>query len=76
MTMMHHQGYEAVIEYDKDAEVFHGEIINLPIPWRTIWLSAPRVASRLRCRSEPSLRCAGSSRKKFRTYVANHENSS
>ena len=29
MIRMHHQGYEAVIEYDEDAEIFHGEIINL-----------------------------------------------
>jgi predicted HicB family RNase H-like nuclease len=29
MNMMHYKGYEAVIEFDEEAEVFHGEIINL-----------------------------------------------
>lgn len=26
---MHYKGYEAVIEFDEDAEIFHGEIVNL-----------------------------------------------
>ncbi|QCI99162.1 type II toxin-antitoxin system HicB family antitoxin [Agrobacterium larrymoorei] len=26
---MHYKGYEAVIEFDEDAEIFHGEVINL-----------------------------------------------
>jgi predicted HicB family RNase H-like nuclease len=26
---MHYKGYEAVIEYDEDAELFHGDVINL-----------------------------------------------
>lgn len=29
MTTMHYKGYEAVIEFDEDAEIFHGEIVNL-----------------------------------------------
>ena len=29
MTMMTHAGYEAVVEYDEDAGIFHGEVINL-----------------------------------------------
>ena len=29
MTMMTYRGYEAAVEYDEDAEIFHGEVINL-----------------------------------------------
>ncbi|EJN03086.1 type II toxin-antitoxin system HicB family antitoxin [Phyllobacterium sp. YR531] len=29
MTTMHYKGYEAVIEFDEDADLFHGEIVNL-----------------------------------------------
>ncbi|MGN8020108.1 type II toxin-antitoxin system HicB family antitoxin [Phyllobacterium sp. 22229] len=29
MSTMHYKGYEAVIEYDEDASLFHGEVINL-----------------------------------------------
>ena len=29
MNVMHHAGYEAVIEFDEDAGVFHGEVLNL-----------------------------------------------
>jgi predicted HicB family RNase H-like nuclease len=29
MTMMRYNGYEAAIEYDEDAGIFHGEVINL-----------------------------------------------
>ena len=29
MTTMHYQGYEAVVEFDEDAEIFHGEVIDL-----------------------------------------------
>ena len=29
MTMMTCKGYEAAVEYDEDAEIFHGEVINL-----------------------------------------------
>mgnify|MGYP001109255077 CR=1 FL=1 len=29
MTMMHYNGYEAVVEFDEEAEIFHGEVINL-----------------------------------------------
>jgi predicted HicB family RNase H-like nuclease len=29
MNTMHYKGYEAVIEYDEDAENFHGEVMNL-----------------------------------------------
>lgn len=29
MTLMHYKGYEAAIEFDEDAETFHGEVINL-----------------------------------------------
>ena len=29
MTMMHYKGYEAVVEFDEDAEIFHGEVLNL-----------------------------------------------
>jgi len=28
MTMMHYNGYEALIEFDEDADIFHGEVIN------------------------------------------------
>ncbi|WP_201788080.1 type II toxin-antitoxin system HicB family antitoxin [Devosia insulae] len=26
---MHYKGYEATVEFDEDAELFHGEVINL-----------------------------------------------
>ena len=26
---MHYKGYEAVIEFDEDADIFHGEVIDL-----------------------------------------------
>ena len=29
MNMMHYKGYEAVIEFDEDAEIFHGDVMNL-----------------------------------------------
>ncbi len=29
MTMMSYKAYEAAVEYDEDAEIFHGEVINL-----------------------------------------------
>ena len=29
MTMMAYYGYEAVVEYNEDAELFHGEVVNL-----------------------------------------------
>ncbi|WP_174062383.1 type II toxin-antitoxin system HicB family antitoxin [Agrobacterium larrymoorei] len=29
MTVMHYKGYEAIIDFDEDAEIFHGEVINL-----------------------------------------------
>lgn len=29
MTMMSYKGYEALVEYDEDAELFHGEVQNL-----------------------------------------------
>ena len=29
MNTMHYKGYEAVIEFDEEAEVFHGDVINL-----------------------------------------------
>lgn len=29
MTTMHYKGYEAVVEFDEDAEIFHGEVINM-----------------------------------------------
>ena len=29
MTRMTHAGYEALVSYDDDAELFHGEIMNL-----------------------------------------------
>lgn len=29
MTTMHYKGYEAVIEFDENADTFHGEIVNL-----------------------------------------------
>ena len=29
MTMMTYKGYEAAVEYDEDAGIFHGEVINL-----------------------------------------------
>jgi predicted HicB family RNase H-like nuclease len=28
-TMMTYKGFEAAVEYDDDAEIFHGEAINL-----------------------------------------------
>lgn len=29
MTTMHYKGYEAAVEFDEDAESFHGEVLNL-----------------------------------------------
>ncbi|RZK77089.1 MAG: type II toxin-antitoxin system HicB family antitoxin [Methylobacterium sp.] len=29
MTMMRCKGYEATVEYDEEADLFHGEVINL-----------------------------------------------
>jgi len=29
MTMMRHNGYEAAVEYDDDAGLFHGEVVNI-----------------------------------------------
>jgi predicted HicB family RNase H-like nuclease len=29
MSMMHYKGYEAVIEFDEEAEIFHGDVFNL-----------------------------------------------
>ncbi|MHC1549909.1 type II toxin-antitoxin system HicB family antitoxin [Phyllobacterium sp. K27] len=29
MTTMHYKGYEAVIEFDEEENIFHGEIVNL-----------------------------------------------
>jgi predicted HicB family RNase H-like nuclease len=29
MTTMSYKGYEAVVEYDEDAEIFHGEVADL-----------------------------------------------
>ena len=29
MTMMTYKGYEAAVEYDEDAGIFHSEVINL-----------------------------------------------
>lgn len=26
---MHYKGYEATVEFDEDAEIFHGEVLNL-----------------------------------------------
>ena len=29
MNTMTHQGYEALVAYDEEAEIFHGEVMNL-----------------------------------------------
>ena len=29
MALMQYKGYEALVEFDPDAELFHGEVINL-----------------------------------------------
>ena len=29
MTMMTYKSYEAIVEFDEDADLFHGEVINL-----------------------------------------------
>lgn len=29
MNTMRYKGYEAVVEFDEEAEIFHGEVINL-----------------------------------------------
>jgi predicted HicB family RNase H-like nuclease len=29
MTTMSYKGYQAIVEYDEDAEIFHGEVANL-----------------------------------------------
>lgn len=29
MNMMSYKGYEAFVQYDEDAEIFHGEVMNL-----------------------------------------------
>ena len=26
---MHYKGYEGIVAYDEDAEIFHGEVVNL-----------------------------------------------
>ena len=29
MTTMHYKGYEASVDFDEEAEIFHGEVLNL-----------------------------------------------
>jgi predicted HicB family RNase H-like nuclease len=29
MTMLTYKGYEAAVEYNEDAQIFHGDVINL-----------------------------------------------
>ncbi|NVO14846.1 MAG: type II toxin-antitoxin system HicB family antitoxin [Rhodoplanes sp.] len=29
MSTMNHKGYEAIVEYDENAGIFHGEVVNL-----------------------------------------------
>lgn len=29
MSIMHYSGYEASVEFDEEAELFHGEVLNL-----------------------------------------------
>ena len=29
MNLMSYKGYEAFVQYDEDAEIFHGEVMNL-----------------------------------------------
>ncbi len=29
MTIMRHRGYEAFVDYDDDAALFHGEVVNM-----------------------------------------------
>ena len=29
MTIMHYKGYEASVDFDEEAEIFHGEVLNL-----------------------------------------------
>jgi len=29
MTTMTYKSYEAIVEFDEDADIFHGEVINL-----------------------------------------------
>lgn len=29
MSTMHYNGYEAVVDFDEEAEIFHGEVINM-----------------------------------------------
>ena len=29
MTTMTYNGYEAAVEYDEDADIFHGEVMNM-----------------------------------------------
>lgn len=29
MSVMHYKTYEAVVEFDEEAEIFHGEVVNL-----------------------------------------------
>ncbi len=29
MNVMTYEGYEAFVQYDEDAEIFHGEVMNL-----------------------------------------------
>jgi predicted HicB family RNase H-like nuclease len=29
MNVMSYKGYEALVQYDEDAEIFHGEVMNL-----------------------------------------------
>jgi predicted HicB family RNase H-like nuclease len=56
MTMMTYKGYEAAVEYDEDAGIFHGEVINLrdvvtfqgKSVTRTPWLGSKRKPPRKR----------------------------
>ncbi len=45
MTTMSYKGYEAIVEYDKDAEIFHGEACPPPSAWaRRARLCPPLLA--------------------------------
>jgi hypothetical protein len=48
MTMMSYKSYEAVVEYDEDADIFHGEVINMRDVITFQWEIAIRAEARFR----------------------------
>ncbi|WP_246660205.1 hypothetical protein [Rhizobium sp. FKL33] len=47
MTIMRYKGYEAAVDYDEEAEIFHGEVANLRDVITFQGASAAELGSRL-----------------------------